>query len=78
MEGFPGVLLVVKNPPTNAGDTGLMFGGNITLAEGQPSTLATLLKPTCQEPAHCSDTEPLLAAVRESFHAAAKTQHSQK
>ena len=50
MEGFPGVLLVIKNLPTDAGDTVLMLGGNITLAEGQPSTLGTTSEPTCQEP----------------------------
>ena len=64
MEGFPGVLLVVKNLPTDAGDTGSMLGGNITLAEGQPSTLATTSEPMCWEPVLCSKRSPTMRSPR--------------
>ena len=48
---------VVKNLPTDAGDTGSMLGGNITFAEGQPSepVLRSKRSHHNEEPAHCSD-----------------------
>ena len=77
---------VVKNPPCNAGDTSSMLGPGTKIphASGQLSlwgaTTAVYAlqqeKPTQWEAA--TGEQPLLITARESPHAAAKTQHSQK
>ena len=85
-QDFPGGPMV-ENPPSSAGDVGLIPGaGKTPHAEEQGSSCATATEPTlqskkthcCEKPAHGSNEQPLLSATRGSSCTATKTQHRQK
>ena len=82
---------VVKNLPANAGDVDLIIGPGRShvpwdneACAPQALTPASLEPSLCNKRSHsntsvrCEEEEPLLAAVRESPHAATKTPHSRK
>ena len=52
--GFPGGA-VVRNPPANAGDTGLSSGPERShMPWSNKAHVPQLLKPACLEPTHCN------------------------
>ena len=83
---------MVKNPPANAGDTGLSPGpGRSHMPRGnwarEPQLLSLRIWSLCsankrgrdsEKPAHRDEERPPLAATGESPCTETKTQHSQK
>ena len=70
---------MVKNPPSSAGDTGLIRGqGPDPTAAGQLSPCPIAVEPTSWSLHSTTGEEPLLSAARESPRTAMETQHSQK